>query len=61
MVLAPELAMRLIMEDLSVDAEQAREVMGNSVNLGDLVNGGADLDNELNARERESLAVDLAS
>jgi hypothetical protein len=59
MVLAPEVAMRLVMEDLYVDAERAREIMGESVKLGDIVNGGADLDNALNKREREALDVEL--
>jgi hypothetical protein len=40
MVLAPELATMLIMEDMNVDAERAREIMRESVELGDLLNSG---------------------
>jgi RTC4-like domain len=44
MVLAPELATRLVMEDMNVDIERARGIMGESVDLGDLLSGGADSD-----------------
>jgi hypothetical protein len=53
MVLAPELATRLVMEDMNVDSERAREIMGASVNLGDLLSGGADLDIAVNSQDME--------
>lgn len=37
-VLVPELAVLLVMDDMSVDAEGAREVLGDSVDLGNLLN-----------------------
>ena len=48
MVLAPELAAILIMEDLNVSAERAREILEESSELGELLNGdemtGASID-----------------
>ena len=38
MVLMPELAMLLIMDDLGIDAENARKIMAESVDIGDLLN-----------------------
>ena len=37
-VLVPELAVLLIMDDMRVDAEKAREVMRESVDIGNLLN-----------------------
>ncbi len=37
-VLVPELAVRLICEDLGLEVEEARQVMRESVGLGDLLN-----------------------
>jgi hypothetical protein len=37
-VLVPELAVRLIGEDMAIGAEEARQVMGDSAGLGDLLN-----------------------
>jgi hypothetical protein len=38
MVLAPEVATLLVMEDMSVDEAQARAIMQDSASLGDLLN-----------------------
>jgi hypothetical protein len=38
MVLAPEVATLLVMEDMSVDEAQARAIMQESADLGDLLN-----------------------
>lgn len=37
-VLVPELGVSLIMDDMSVDEEKAREVLRNSVDIGNLLN-----------------------
>jgi len=42
MVLAPEMATKLIMEDMSVKKEEAREIMAESAELGELLHGSAD-------------------
>jgi hypothetical protein len=42
MVLAPELAMRLVMEDMKVDMDQARQIMAESTELGDLLHGSTE-------------------
>jgi hypothetical protein len=39
MVLAPELAMLLIMEDIGVDGQRAREIMKESIEIGDRLHG----------------------
>jgi len=39
MVLAPELATRLVMEDMKVDKVQARQIIADSAELGDLLHG----------------------
>jgi len=39
MVLVPELASRMIMDDMKVDVERAREIMEESHALGELMNG----------------------
>lgn len=39
MVLVPELAMRLIMEDMKVGEEDARNIMDESTAVGLLLNG----------------------
>jgi hypothetical protein len=39
MVLAPELAAQLIMEDMTVGQEKAREIMAESAELGELLHG----------------------
>jgi hypothetical protein len=53
MVLAPELATRLVMEDMNVDVERAREIMGESTDLGDLLSGGADSEMPLSSPDME--------
>lgn len=37
-VLVPEVAVRLIMEDMKVDGEEAREILTNSAEIGELMN-----------------------
>ncbi|RKU46157.1 hypothetical protein DL546_007910 [Coniochaeta pulveracea] len=37
-VLVPELAVRLIMEDMAVDEEEARDIMKESISIGELLN-----------------------
>lgn len=39
MVLVPELASRLIMDDMHVDITKAREIMDESHAVGDIING----------------------
>jgi len=39
MVLAPELATRLVMEDMNKNKEQARDIIAESAYLGDLLHG----------------------
>jgi hypothetical protein len=58
MVLAPELATRLVMQDMDVDAEDARNIMGQSVQLGDLMNGVAEMDNAMNSQEKKARATE---
>jgi len=41
-VLVPELAVKLIEDDMDVDAEKARDIMKESISLGDLVNEEAE-------------------
>jgi hypothetical protein len=47
MVLAPEVATLLVMEDMSVDEKQARAVMLESADLGDLLHGKEEGDQSL--------------
>jgi hypothetical protein len=42
MVLAPEIATRLVMEDMDVDKKQARQIMADSAELGDLLHGSTE-------------------
>jgi hypothetical protein len=42
MVLAPELVTHLIMEDMEMNKEQAREIMTESADLGDLLYGSTE-------------------
>ena len=56
-VLVPELAMRLIMEDMRIGVERAREVLCESAELGDLVNEDGD---ERGLRPK-ALEIDLDS
>jgi RTC4-like domain len=44
MVLAPELATRLIMEDMKLSKEEARDIMAESAGLGDLLHGSTEED-----------------
>ena len=44
MVLAPELATRLVMEDMNKKREQARDILAESAELGDLLHGSTEKD-----------------
>jgi hypothetical protein len=44
MVLAPELATRLVMDDMNKTIEQARDIMAESAELGDLLHGSTEND-----------------
>jgi hypothetical protein len=44
MVLAPELATHLIMEDMDMSKEQARDIMDESADLGDILHGSTEDD-----------------
>ena len=41
-VLVPELAMRLVKEDMNVSDEIARQIMRDSINIGELLNANPD-------------------
>ncbi|KAF2186951.1 hypothetical protein K469DRAFT_629717 [Zopfia rhizophila CBS 207.26] len=58
-VLVPELSVRLMMEDLGVEEERAREVLGESGGIGELVNEEVEDEVRLVEQEQEKNEDDL--